>query len=568
MRGPGLDALVCSLFIFVCIFFHSLRLLPDHQYSTRESMKRNIRLNSLAPDRQVASRDCRLCTKRRIRCDRSIPGCRKCASRGLGCPGFDAVPLKWGQGVASRGKLAGRTLPVSPGGGSEEQDGLSGALSVRPRIDDDSGRGHDQDLCTWTNDGSRLWDFSTHLLDPMSGLDLVNRFSADVLVDNLLSHFHLEVASMLRWLDSSDNPWRSIILPLARRSNCLRLSILGLAAAHLSVTSAGGSTEEPAFLQANHSLREASLRILNTKIRYELDDGHATGARQDGSSLIEILATMLVLCYGEMLVPYSTNWALHLRACRAIIDRRNLRNRQRESQDPAARFLVMEVVDLETFVSVAPFTREQGSAITRYSPRLLEGHFWTFTPLLRDITAVERRRYGALQKGCEPPGMDMSTWRAKIDEAYAQTSEGATTILPGDEDTRRRFEALLRAHYYACFVYCYQALAPMFEARQVIDGYVGPILDEIQFLANGSARSFSQNVFFPLFIAGTEYGRDEHGQAMIQGLFMDLIISTGSWCNHAVLQFLRAYWARLDSQETWIQYARRNEQNLTPFLIF
>lgn len=453
---------------------------------------------------------------------------------------------------------------MSPRSEPGEQDGLSNALTAQPRIDADSSGG--QDLCTLSDNGPLLWDFSTQLLDPMSGLGLVNGFSANLLVDNLLNHFHLEVASILRWLDSSDNPWRNIVLPLARRSNCLRLSILGLAAAHLSVTSPSGSSEAPAFLQANHSLCEASLQALNTKMRHELDEDHATGSRTDGSSLIEILATMLVLCYGEMHVPYSTNWALHLRACRAIIDRRNLRSRQIEPPDPAARFLVMEVVDLETFGSVAPFTRERGPPIPRPSP-LLEGHFWAFTPLVREITTVERRRHDLSQKGSPPPDMDMDTWRAKIDGAYAETSEGATAILPGDKHTRGRFEALIRAHYYACLIYCYQALAPVFEAKQVIDAYVQPILDEIQFLAAGT-RIFTQNVFFPLFIAGTEYGKDEHGQAMIQAIFMDLIISTGTWCNHTVLQFLRAFWARPDFQKTWIQYARENEQNLSPFLIY
>ncbi|KAI9037780.1 uncharacterized protein KD926_000043, partial [Aspergillus affinis] len=367
-----------------------------HKEHTFGNMKRNIRLDSLAPDRQVASKDCRLCTKRRIKCDRSIPGCRKCASRGLRCPGFDVLSLKWVQGVASRGKFAGRTLPVSPRCESERQDELAGTHNAGS----DGGSGSSQDLCALTDAGPLPLDFPTHLLDPMSGLGLVNRCSTTVLFDNLLNHFQLEVASQLRWLDSSDNPWRRIVWPLARLSNCLRMSILGLAAAHLSVTSAGGDGTGPlALLQANRDLREASLRNLNTKIHFELDGDQVAGRQQDGSSLTEILATMLVLCYGEMLVPHSTDWSLHLRACRAIIDRRNLRNRQREPQDPVARFLVMEVVDLETFSALTKFTQEQSLAATIPAPSLLEGHFWTFTSLLREINAVKRRRYDLLQKG-------------------------------------------------------------------------------------------------------------------------------------------------------------------------
>ncbi|KAH8423246.1 Zn(II)2Cys6 transcription factor [Aspergillus melleus] len=528
-------------------------------------MKRNIRLDSLPPDRQVAPKDCRLCTKRRIKCDRSIPGCRKCASRGLRCPGFDALSLKWGQGVASRGKFAGRTLPVSPRGESERQDEFSGTHST-------SGGGGGEggsrlDLRNLTIEGLLPLSFSTPLLDPMSGLGLVNRCSTTVLFDNLLNHFQLEVASQLRWLDSPDNPWRRIVWPLARRSNCLRMSILGLAAAHLSVTSAGGDGSGPSMLlQANHDLREASLRNLNTKIRFELEGDRVAGA-QDGSSLTEILATMLVLCYGEMLVPYSTDWSLHLRACRAIIDRRNLRNRQRESQDPAARFLVMEVVDLETFSALTEFTRKESPA-TIPSSSFLGDHFWTFTSLLREINAVERHRYILLQKGSQPPDIDMDTWRDKIEEAHAQTSEGTAAIVQGDEQILRRAESMVRAHYYACLIYFHQALAPALEARPAIEACLGPLFDEIQLLTAGSTRTFSQNLFFPLFIAGTEYARDEDGQAVIQTLFMDLISSTGVWCNHTVLQFLRTFWTRSECQGTWIQYARENERNLSLCLLF
>ncbi|KAI9045469.1 uncharacterized protein KD926_008896 [Aspergillus affinis] len=168
----------------------------------------------------------------------------------------------------------------------------------------------------------------------------------------------------------------------------------------------------------------------------------------------------------------------------------------------------------------------------------------------------------------QPPDINMDAWRDKIEEAHAQTSEGTATILRGDEHTLRRAEAMVRAHYYACLIYFHQALAPAWEARPAIDAYIGPLFDEIQFLTAGPTRTFSQNIFFPLFIAGTEYARDESGQAVIQTLFMDLISSTGVWCNHTVLQFLRTFWTRSDCQETWIQYARENERNLSLCLLF
>jgi hypothetical protein len=56
--------------------------------------------------------DCRVCNRRRVKCDRRVPGCCKCEKRGLECSGYELI-LKWDQGVASRGNLKGKDLPIA-----------------------------------------------------------------------------------------------------------------------------------------------------------------------------------------------------------------------------------------------------------------------------------------------------------------------------------------------------------------------------------------------------------------------------------------------------------------------
>lgn len=51
---------------------------------------------------------CHNCRRGRLRCDRSIPQCLKCTSRGQSCLGY-GVLLRWEKGLASRGKLVGVT---------------------------------------------------------------------------------------------------------------------------------------------------------------------------------------------------------------------------------------------------------------------------------------------------------------------------------------------------------------------------------------------------------------------------------------------------------------------------
>ncbi|KAF3918106.1 hypothetical protein ABW21_db0208605 [Orbilia brochopaga] len=67
-----------------------------------------IKVDDNAPK---ATQDCKVCNRRRIKCDRALPTCGKCRGRNLECPGYGLV-LKWGQGVASRGKLAGKSYPI------------------------------------------------------------------------------------------------------------------------------------------------------------------------------------------------------------------------------------------------------------------------------------------------------------------------------------------------------------------------------------------------------------------------------------------------------------------------
>lgn len=54
---------------------------------------------------------CYNCSQRRINCDRGTPACQKCLKKGLECLGL-GTRYRFQNGVASRGKLAGKTLPL------------------------------------------------------------------------------------------------------------------------------------------------------------------------------------------------------------------------------------------------------------------------------------------------------------------------------------------------------------------------------------------------------------------------------------------------------------------------
>lgn len=59
-----------------------------------------------------AAADCFTCATRHLKCDRRRPYCSQCLEDGKDCAGYK-TQLTWGNGVASRGKLRGLSLPVA-----------------------------------------------------------------------------------------------------------------------------------------------------------------------------------------------------------------------------------------------------------------------------------------------------------------------------------------------------------------------------------------------------------------------------------------------------------------------
>lgn len=59
---------------------------------------------------ELAATPCWTCKRRRLKCDNHLPSCRKCKNAGRKCLGYDARPLVWNKGVASRGKMMGKTF--------------------------------------------------------------------------------------------------------------------------------------------------------------------------------------------------------------------------------------------------------------------------------------------------------------------------------------------------------------------------------------------------------------------------------------------------------------------------
>lgn len=303
--------------------------------------------------------------------------------------------------------------------------------------------------------------------------------------------------------------------------------------------------------QIFHALRNTSLRKLSyeiSRVKEELNP--------DKLSLIRILATSLVLCFEALLTPDSTVWQLHLHACRTMIDSYHINVWAKRNEDPIVKFLIKEVEDLEIYSSLSCFTGHLPPSSAAI------GQYWKFTILVSKITAAERQHYNRV---C------MIDWRpilqTEVGQAYTHLSAGALYMATHDKDF---YNAVLRAHYHALLIYIEQAFCPSSQVGSNIQPHLAPLFDEIQIAAKMPLHTFSHDIFFPLFIAGTECYGDSLRQQFIENSFETLLRATGIWCNYTALHFLRVFWAssNIHSGRNWIQHARENASEIGPLIIF
>lgn len=526
--------------------------------------RKNVRNDSLPADRRVAQKgnflilikldqpltraDCRTCQKRRIICDRTLPQCQKCDVRGFTCPGFPSIILRWDQGIASRGKFTGCKLPLLDEHKSPKKQGNNHARPL----------------------GHQTW-ISTISPSPVDDTELARHHISTSICELLLRHFISNVAPRLTWFDSPQNPWRSLILPLAKKSTCFRQSIMCLSSAHITAVS-DRIDHSSAISQTNRQIREGTLHSLTQKMQsHMLETSYPCIGNASAFSMVEMLASMLALCYSEILIPNSKEWGLHLQACRVVIERHGLQTDAAQKQSIFIHFLVKEVSDLLACGNFSIFSRHAEYATAPYRLNISDTQSWGFLNLIDEITVIERLRYDHFVRNRSPPPVNMNHWYAKLDEAYEKAIH-MLDLLPSCGKSQHQYSsAIVKAHYYAVSIYCYQALKPCghsnIESRKPS---IENLLETIKCATLEPQSAFAHDVFFPLFIAGTECQSDKARQQQIEKFFQESIFASGFWCNDAARRFLREFWESSSESGSvnWISFARKNEHEIGSFVVF
>jgi hypothetical protein len=251
----------------------------------------------------------------------------------LACPGY-GLRIQFGQGVASRGNLKGKSLPIIEA--APEDDIKAHSLgNGPPTLLDEQGSDPSTTSIEDHNGGSEV------LPCPFAvGLDISSSFLPDYLygkpVRELIHYYDHHVAGLFPWVDSHDNPWRQEMLPLAQKIPSLLLALLALSAEHYRSRSSDHWPVQNGF-EAGH-YRDRSLVELAQALRVEVK-AETVPARQTQAS--GIIATILVLCNMEMIrCDSDSTWHVHWKAARLIAKRWS--HLPSNALDRTCRFLLKE----------------------------------------------------------------------------------------------------------------------------------------------------------------------------------------------------------------------------------
>ncbi|KAF6816680.1 acriflavine sensitivity control protein acr-2 [Colletotrichum sojae] len=260
------------------------------------------------------TKPCHNCRRRRLRCDRSYPHCHKCTAAGQECLGYGKL-FRWTEGVASRGKLAGKATITFSAAPAELPSHVEAVVGPRPPNVPASDSAEDNDhgnalvvasAAARSGTQSAPWT----LVDPLFQ-DVEHHYR------HYLSYFTTRVCrDLVSWDVPDRNPFRSLV-PLTRAHPLLQHIIVAASAAHMSNLSRAVSSDPVADLNARQALTDAlvakhkALRLLSSAVR---DIGSAGAVGGD-----VVLAAVLFFVNVELIESGRRGWKPHLEGAGRIM---------------------------------------------------------------------------------------------------------------------------------------------------------------------------------------------------------------------------------------------------------
>ncbi|KIV87780.1 hypothetical protein PV11_03302 [Exophiala sideris] len=490
-----------------------------------------------------APHDCKTCKTRRVRCDRTIPECRKCKGRRLECPGYPSgVLLRWMNGGPGRSRLKNPRLDHR----SCREGTRSPMQQPSPAYDN-----HE------TVSPAAMVSFNPVEFDPLSWpalpLNGLSSSSSSALEDHtarrLLHHYSTILSSKLPWIDSIDNPWRSIILPMATDSPSVLFSVLSMAAEDLTSKLTNASVSNN-FSHDATIYRQKAIELLTCDMAKGLT--HVGHDSANPEAITMALAAALILCNLEIRQTHSTTWHLHLRTAHAIIQFWETTNHPLGSMSATNVFLIQKFFSMKVFASMSTFVDTED--ILAYGLKdQYNSVFLDFLQIMQEITHAQRRK-----------NLEGSTYNVEVKDKCQQLHHKLNTaretvlkcneaVVANSGTAKCDLQNIVDMFYHAGLIYSHQAL--MLQCcSDALPTWRDEILSRFDFL--NEVDKFCQNLVWPLFIAGTQACADGDKQRAVEVKVRQTVTLSGHWNGLRVLEFLNELWNSGRPGLDWIPLAR------------
>ncbi|KID83546.1 Fungal transcriptional regulatory protein [Metarhizium guizhouense ARSEF 977] len=480
---------------------------------------------------------CSTCTKRRIRCDLARPVCQKCVKRGLECPGY-GQRLRWAGGVAVRGKLKGKMIPLPQTGGlTNTQQPTTRHVSA-----------------TASKDGAgEIDEAQRHVGSPSVCvpvlLDLTLRSSSPKFID----YYDKNLARLMVWFDSEENDYRRRVLPLATNTPAVLYAVAAIAAHHGARSFSLGM---PRFPEA---ARDACLGLITRHVQdmtERLADGSELNTGTDIAEAEWILASILMISCYEMTNSQIAAAEGHRRAARTLV---NVFTTKEASNRGLFRFLRTQLVIYDVLASTTSFNLQDIQETVLPLPGTERGLFSQYLSLLHFVTLLSRRAAFGLEANALAPGSfpDATRIRCQFEQARGTTLLAAAKLRIEPAILRRDFVRLVDIYHYTAVLYSYRCLGYAHDGNLDWRASVEKLFEQLDALEDPALCA--QNLPWPAFIAGAECHDDVVKQRAVTNLLTEIIKTTG-FKNHAdILNFLGVFWG--GANPDWRPLAQQFQEN-------
>jgi hypothetical protein len=206
--------------------------------------------------------------------------------------------LKWNQGVASRGNLKGKALPVK----RTENIVPSWNLASSPKLQE----------VPLNRSGAIPYRSIESSSPEVSTIPMPLVFDQLQITEqrHLLYHYDHVVAPNMAWADCPENPWRHIIIPLALQSPPLLNAVLAFGAKHINAVAFANTGEGTSIVLAPPSdkFQLQAMKLLAQEVRKfatkDISQPFSNVSKEASQNHRNaLLATMLVLCNVETVWP-------------------------------------------------------------------------------------------------------------------------------------------------------------------------------------------------------------------------------------------------------------------------